>query len=233
MRGCLSVIVIAALFIFGAIWFGGPPLAGTVVEATLTGSGFAAAETDVDVDADPPLTLVAGRADRITIHATDVLWHGLPAGTMTLAIDDVDLFARTAGHVEGSFEDVELRTESGSAIPVTIAIDGPANGAETTIRVARATMERLALAAFEEQFNTKADEVALVAPNEVRFRIGEQTVGAKLELSEDGVVTAKSVLGTVRLVAADPAFPIELSGLAVADDGLSIEGVMDVASLLR
>src|SRR5215212_9436227 len=165
MRGCLSVIVIAALFIVGAIWFGGPPVAGTVVEATLAGSGFASAETDVDVHADPPLTLVAGRADRITIHATDVLWHGLQAGTMTLAIDDVDLFGRTAGHVEGPFEDVELRAESGTSIPVTIAIEGPAHAAETTIRVARTTLEGLALAAFENEFTTKADEVSLVAPN--------------------------------------------------------------------
>src|SRR5215217_2883840 len=127
MRGCLSVIVVAALFILGALWFGGPPLAGTVVEATLAGSGFVAAEMDVEVEAEPPLTLVGGRADRITIHASDVLWHGLHAGTMTLAIDDVDLFARTAGHVEGSFEDVELRAESGSTIPVTIALEGPAD----------------------------------------------------------------------------------------------------------
>ena len=50
MRGCLSVIVIAALFIFGAIWFGGPPLAGTVVQAMRAGEPGAAIVSTADVD---------------------------------------------------------------------------------------------------------------------------------------------------------------------------------------
>ena len=107
MRGCLSVLIIAAAFLVGVVWFGGVPLAETVVEASLTASAFEADELDVTVGADPPLQLALGRADRVEIEATGVRWEDLRAGSMSMRLDGVDLLARTATTADGEFRDVE------------------------------------------------------------------------------------------------------------------------------
>jgi hypothetical protein len=232
MRGCFSILILAAGFILAAIWFGGPPLAGTVVEATLTGSGFSADELDVKVEASVPVTLVAGRADRVTVDATGVRWSGLRAGSMSLAIDDVDLFGRTAGRVEGRFDDAELTGLGGAPVPASISISGPASAATTKVRVDRSTVERLAAAAFQAEFGIRADTVALVAPDEVRLGVAGQTLSARLEILPNGGVAATSPLGTVTLVTAASSLPLTLSGLAVGENGLELTGTIDIASLL-
>ena len=70
MRGCLFVVIIAIMFLTGAIWFGGPPLASAVVTSSLASSGFSSQTLDVEVTAEPPLTLAIGRANTIAIDAT-------------------------------------------------------------------------------------------------------------------------------------------------------------------
>jgi hypothetical protein len=232
MRGCFSILIIAAGFILAAVWFGGPPLAGTVVEATLTGSGFSADELDVKVDASVPLTLVAGRADRVTVDATGVRWSGLRADSMSLAIDDVDLFGRTAGRVEGNFENAELTGLGGAPVPASITISGPAAAATTRVRIDRPAVERLAIEAFEAEFGVSADSVALVAPDVVRLGFSDQALGARLEILPNGAVGATSALGTVTLVTAASSLPLTLSGLTVGDAGLELTGTIDIVGLL-
>src|SRR5919112_3846543 len=113
MRGCLTILVLAAAFVVGAIWFGGPPLAGTVVEASLTGAGLTADELDVTVSSDPPLGLVTGRADRVSIHATGVGWGSIEAESMDLDLIGVDLFGRTATSADGTFDGVAVEAPGG------------------------------------------------------------------------------------------------------------------------
>jgi DUF2993 family protein len=234
MRGCLSILVLAALFVVGAIWFAGPPIASTVLEATLTSSGFAADELDVSVDTSPPLVLVVGRADRVTIRASGVHWNGLEAETMALEMADVDLFARTAGHVDGSFDGVELAGPDGEPVLVSIDLNGPAEAAATTVRVDRQTVERIAKAAFEGEFGVNAESVRLVAPNEIRLTIAGLTIAGRLEVFGDGGLAISSPLGpAVTLVAPDPSLPLTLTGLSVDDAGLVLTGTLEVSSLIR
>jgi hypothetical protein len=234
MRGCLSILLLAAVFIVGAIWFAGPPIASTVLEATLTSSGFAADELDVNVDTSPPLVLVVGRADRVTIHARGLRWNGLEAESMALEMDDVDLFARSAGHVEGSFDGVELAGPDGQPVLVSIDLNGPAEAAATTVRVDRQAVERIAKAAFEAEFQVKADSVELVAPNQVRLTIAGQSVSGRLEVFGDGGLAVSSSLGlSLTLLASDPSLPWILTGLSVDDAGLVLTGTLEVTSLIR
>lgn len=234
MRGCLSVLVLAALFVLGALWFGGPPIASTVLEATLTSSGFAADELDVTVETSPPLSLVVGRADRVTIHARGVRWNGLEAASMALEMDDVDLFARSAGHTDGSFDGVEFAGADGEPVLVSIDVTGPADAAATTVHVDRQTVERIAKAAFEAEFGIKADAVALVAPDAVRLTVAGQSVSGRLEVFGDGGLAVSSPLGpSLTLVAPDPGLPLALTGLSVVDGGLLLIGTLEVSSLIR
>jgi len=233
VRGCLSVLIIAAVFLVGIVWFGGVPLAETVVEASLTSSAFEADELDVTVHADPPLELALGRADRVEIEATGVRWEDLRAGSMTLRLDGVDLLGRTATTADGQFRDVELAVAGGEPALVGIAIHGPANGARTTIEIDRPTVNRMALAAFEETFGTRPDSAELVAPNGVRVGIGGRELNGTLRVDVDGALVVSSGLGTIRLVEPDPSLPLRLTSVSIVDGGLALTGTLDVSALLR
>jgi hypothetical protein len=233
LRGCLSVLIIAAVFLVGIVWFGGVPLAETVVEASLTSSAFEADELDVTVHADPPLVLALGRADRVEIEATGVRWEDLRAGSMTLRLDGVDLLGRTATTADGQFRDVELAVAGGDPALVGIAIHGPADGARTTIAIDRPTVNRMALAAFEKTFGTRPDSAELVAPNGVRVGIGDRQLNGTLRVDVDGALVVSSGLGTIRLVEPDPSLPLRLTSVSIVDGGLALTGTLDVSALLH
>lgn len=234
MRGCLSVLVLAALFALGALWFGGPPIASTVLEATLTSGGFTADELDVTVETALPPRLVLGRADRVTIQARGVKWNGLEAESMALEMNDVDLFARSAGQTDGSFDGVVLLGPDDEPVVVSIDLNGPAEAATTTVRVDRQTVERIAKAAFEAEFGIKADAFELVPPNTIRMTVAGQSVSGRLEVFSDSGLTASSPLGpSVTLVAPEPSLPLTLTGLSVTGGGLVLTGTLDVNRLIR
>jgi hypothetical protein len=233
MRGCLSVLIIAAAFLVGIVWFGGVPLAETVVEASLTSSAFEADELDVTVHADPPLVLALGRADRVEIEATGVRWEELRAGSMSMRLDGVDLLARTATTADGQFRDVELAVAGGDPALVGIGISGPAGGARTTIDIDGPTVNRVALAAFEEKFGTRPDAADLVAPDGIRVRLGGNELLGTLRVDSDGALVVVSGLGTVRLVEPDPSIPLRLTGVSIVNGGLELTGTLDVSALLR
>jgi hypothetical protein len=233
VRGCLSVLIIAAAFLVGVVWFGGVPLAETVVEASLTASAFDADELDVTVRADPPLQLALGRADRVEIEATGVRWEDLRAQAMSMRLDGVDLLARTATTADGEFRDVELAVAGGDPALVGIAISGPADGADTTIDIDGPTVSRMALAAFEDQFGTRPDSAALVAPNLVQVTLGDRQLSGRLVLEADGALVVETGLGKVRLVEPDPALPLRLTAVSIVNGGLELTGTLDVSALLR
>lgn len=233
MRGCLSVLIIAAAFLLGIVWFGGPPLAETVVESSLTGSGFEADRLDVTVAADPPLALAVGRADRVEIEATGVRWKDLRAGSMTLRLDGVDLLARSATTADGQFRDVELAVAGGDPALVAITFAGPADGAATTIEIDRAAVSRMALAAFEQEFGTRPDAAELVAPDQIQVRLGGSALSGTLQVDADGALVVVATIGAVRLVEPDSSLPLRLTGVSVGNAGLRLTGTTDLASLLR
>lgn len=233
MRGCLSVLILAAVFLVGIVWFGGVPLAETVVEASLTSSAFEADELDVTVHANPPLVLALGRADRVQIEAQGVRWKELRAGSMTLRLDGVDLLGRTATTADGQFRDVELAVAGGDPALVGIAIHGPAAAALTTIEIDGPSVNRMALASFEKTFGVRPDSAELVAPNGIRVRIGDRQLDGTLRVDVDGALVVSSGLGTLRLVEPDPSLPLRLTSVSIVDGGLALTGTLDVSALLR
>jgi hypothetical protein len=232
LRGCLSVLLIAAAFFVATVWFGGPPLAESVVEASLTGSGLTADELDVTVTAEPPLVLALGRADRIQIEATGVRWKDLRAGSMSMQLNGVDLVGRTAITAYGQFREVELAVPGGDPALVGITIAGLTEDANATIDIDAPTVSRIAITAFEQEFGSRPDSIELVAPDQIRARFGGNSLGGTLRV-EGGALVLPTSVGTFRLVEPDPSIPLRLSGVAVDATGLALTGTIDLRSLLR
>jgi hypothetical protein len=232
LRGCLTVLILAAAFVVGAVWFGGPPIAATVVEASLTGSGFASDELNVTVRAEPPLLLGLGRADSVEIVATGVRWNGLRAGSMTMRLDGVDLLGRTATTADGEFRDVEMAIAGGDSAIVGITIAGPADHAHTTIVIDGTTVNRIALDAFEREYGSRPESAELVAPDRISLRFGGNALSGTLRVEADGALVVATPLGTARLVEPNLAIPFHLTGVSVGAAGMELSGTTDLESLL-
>jgi hypothetical protein len=237
VRGCLSVLVIAAVFLVATVWFGGQPLAGAVVEASLAAAGFQADTLDVEVTASPPLRLATGHADVIRIEATGMRWNALRASSMDLSLGDVDLLNRTAATADGSFEDVDLGGADASAeaepLSARITLAGPASEALATISIPGATVESLVRDAVERELDVRPETVTLSAPDTLALQIAGNVVSGQLILDVSGAVVLSTTLGTIRLVAPDPSIPLQLSELAVESGALVLRGTLNVQGMLR
>lgn len=234
MRGCLFVLLTGVLVLVGVVWFAGPPVAGTLVETTLTAAGLNADEMDVTVETDPPLALATGRADRVSIDARGVTWNEVRAGRLTLELGGVDLFGRTARTADGEIDDVELALTGEDDEPLLVAIvfSGPANAALTAVSIDGPTTEALAAAAFTEELDIAPDRVTLVAPDTIRFEAAGSSVDGTLAVGVGGRIEAATLLGTVTVFETS-GLPLRLTDLSLGPDGLEVTGTLDVASLLR
>jgi len=233
VRGCLSVLILGIAFLAGAIWFGGPPLAAAVVTSTLSTGGFASDTLDVEVTADPPLTLAVGRAKKVAITATGVRWNGLRLATLALTLGSVDLIARTAATADGHFGGVQLHGTGGQPILGDVQLTGSADAAQTTITIDAATVSTMALAAFEASYGVKPSSASLVAPDVVRLEVAGLTISGKLAVAPDGSIGVVANGSTIRLVDPDPSLPFHLIGLSVTSKALELRGTLDVGALLR
>src|SRR2546421_6060455 len=114
MGGCLSVLAIAAGLVLVVAWFGGPTLAAALIERSLAGAGYAATDTSVSVSSDPPLEILTGHADRVTIRATGATIRNLTAARLALTLTNVDLVAGRFSAIDGELGDVSIRSADGS-----------------------------------------------------------------------------------------------------------------------
>jgi hypothetical protein len=233
MRGCLFVVLLAALFVLVGVWFGGPPLASAVVTSGLHASGLQADYLDVDVHSDPPLELAAGHADEVGIRGTHLEWNGLRAGSIDLTLNDVDLVSRTAGAAEGRLELVDLPNVDPPGSTGTVVIDGPADSAATTITIDGETIEAMALAAFETKLGVRPDRATLTEPNLVHVQAGAVELSGALVVGPDGSIGVATPLGVVPVIKPDPSGPVRLTGVGVQDGSLVLTGTLDVESLLQ
>jgi len=235
MRGCLFVLVLAAALIAAIAWFAAEPVVDAVVRSALGGSGVRASSLTVTARSDPPPKLILGRADTLTIDASDLDWRTLQAKRLQLTLDGVDLFARTITTIHGTIDGAEI-TEVGSPDPIqvaSIALDGPAGEAAVTITIERAAIRAVVLAAVQRQFGTGATDVQLVAPNGLRLTTPGATIEGTMVIASDGSLAFSTRLGEVTMLRVDPAIPIELRSISVVDGGLRIGGVLDANGLLR
>ena len=232
MRGCLSVLVIAALFVVVGAWFGGPPIAAALVSTGLTSSGFHSNDLAVTVQADPPLALALGRADRVVVSGTDVAWNGLTADTLDLTLHGVDLIGRTADQANGVLTGVELPNVDPPGSKASVDIAGPGDSAVVTITIDGATVEAMAIEAFDQKLGVRPSSATLTEPNVIRFKAGPVTAAGALTIGPGGSLDVSTPLGTVTVLEPSPSQPIHLTSVAVENGSLVLTGTLDVSDLL-
>jgi hypothetical protein len=230
MRGCLSILIIAAIFVVAGAWFGGPPVAEALVTTGLTTAGLQSDDLDVSVDADPPVQLALGRADQVTIDATDVEWDGIYADTLTLVLRDVDFLSRSAANVSGRLTGVELPDVEPSGSTATIDIEGPGDAATVTITIDGPTFDAMAIEAFDEKLGVRPSSVTLAEPNVLRVTAGPISASSAMTV-ENGSLVVASPLGPVTVLDADPSRPFQLTEVAVQGGSLVLTGTFEVADL--
>lgn len=233
MRGCLFVVILAAAVLVGGVWFGGPPLAGGVVAVGLAATGFRAAETTVDVVADPPLELLAGHADSVRIRARSATVEGLTAARVDLLLSDVDLLGRRAGVVAGELTGVRVGGADDPLAIDAVEVSGPASGATTVVTIPPASVEGVVALAIERTFGTRGASVRLVSPDRLSFALAGRQVEAVVSVGASGSLVASAPIGALELVPASAFRPLRVTNARVAGGALVLTGTLDLDALLR
>jgi hypothetical protein len=233
MRGCLSVLVLGAALVLVVAWFGGPTLAGLLIERSLATAGYTAAETSVTVSSDPPLEILAGHADRVTIRGTRATLRDLTAAELIVTITNVDLVGGRFSRVDGLLSDVLIQSADGSSVRArSLAVRGPANAAATTVRIDEAIVAALLADAIRRETGLVVSGVSLSEPNRIRFTAGV-TISGRFDVASDGSVVIGGTSGGPRFTVFDPREDLRLTSVAVAGSDLVLTGTTDLTNLIR
>jgi hypothetical protein len=233
MRGCLSVIVLAFVFVVAGAWLAGPPAAAFVIETGLSSAGFQGSDTKVTVTADPPLEVLTAHADRVEINSNDVTVDQLGAARLSLTLTDADLFNRRFGHVDGTLDGATLKTSDNSSLKATsVVLSGDPSAAAMTIRVARDELSAMALDMIGQELGIDVGTVNFTAPNKVSFSAGSTTIAGQLVIHDGGLAMTVNLPGAQRIdiVEASPGF--RLTKVSIGTDEMVLDGVLDVETLL-
>jgi len=232
MCSLLSVTGIAGAILALVAWFGGPTLAGSMIEASLQSAGFSGSNTTVEVTTDPPFDLLGGRADRVVIRSENATIDQLEADRLELVLLDADLGARGFSRVEGRLEGVTFRAADGTSIEAaTVDVAGPPGDVEGVIRIDAAEVERVAAAEVQRQTGVALGSTTLEAPDLVVFSLFLLRVEGRFVVEPDGsLALAVNLPGSPRVaLIADPA--IRFESVQVTDGQLVLTGTLNLPAL--
>lgn len=232
MRGCLFVLLAAALVVSVGAWFGSPILASAVVDSGLRGAGFEGRTLTTTVSADPPPRLLLGHADSVRIQGDDVSFRTFRAGRLDLTLGDVDLIGRSFATIRGTIADAEVNTSDNVPTTADVSVDGDGSAAAARIVVDGATVERVARATLGSQAGIAITRTELVAPDILRIVTPGATLEGRIVIDPSGVVAVSTRLGETRVLALDPSFPLRLRSATVVDGDLQIAAILDAEALL-
>ena len=229
MRGCVSVLVLAAAFVVGGAWFGGPLLAGGIVRSALDASDFEGRNTTVDVVANPPIEVLLGRADEVRIGSDDASLEGLSAVRLDVSLTGIDLVGRRFEHLAGTLDDVTIRGEDGGRTRATsVALAGPPDDVEAIVRIAPSAVDDLVADAIEREIGFSVGSVSLRAPDTLVFTAGPLEATGRLVVELDGSLSlAADLPGNPRIAILDAGAPLVFESVSI-DEDLVLVGSLDL-----
>ncbi len=232
MRGCLFVLILAGAVLAGAAWFGSPVLASTVIAAGLQNAGYHAASGTISATSNPPPKLLIGRADRVEIVGAGVDFRTFHAASLDLVLTDVDVVARTAGHISGRIDGAELTSPEGPTARADVTVEGSGRAADASIVVPGTSVDQAVKAAFQARFGVAVTSTDLVAPDVLRIGTTSATIEGRLAIDSTGGIVLSTPLGASPILHLDPSFPLRLRAVSVDAGNLRIDAVLDVSALL-
>ncbi len=229
--GCGGAIAILGLAIV-LLWAVLPPAAAGLIRLGLEAAGLRADRLVVRVEADPPLRLLAGRADRVAVEGTIVRWDGMAAHSLALTLDDVDLFGRRAGRVEGLLEGVDIAAgTAGSLVAVRIEVSGAGSGPRARLIVAPEEAARVVLA-LARGVGVVGGRVTLVPPDRVEVEVAGHRLTARVAVVDGDVVVEGGGLARLVVLEAGAVAGFTVNSVVVGSDrGLVVEGRLDPGRL--
>lgn len=233
MRSCLFQLLVLVAMVFALLWFGLPFGASWLATNALNAGGFSGTDTKVDVSAYPPPLLLTGHADSIHLVSSQVGMGDLHAAGLDLTLGEVELFSRKIGTVTGTLEGVRVATPDGQPLTVdTVKLSGAARTANAEMDVSMAEAQRLAVAQLKAL--GVAATVTLAAPNKVTVTAGGKSQPGRLEVAAGGLLLVPDgdSLPTVTLIAPGGGNPFRVSSVTIGADQLTLNGTIDVESLL-
>jgi hypothetical protein len=233
MRSCLIQLLMAFAVVFALLWFGLPFGASWLATNALTAAGFTGTDTRVEVKADLPPRILTGHADSIRVTSTSVGVGDLHAESIDLTLGNVDLFSRTLDTVNGTLSGVHVIATDGQTVTIdSVAIDGSAKSATSTLTLSHAEAARLA----EQQLSSRGlvGKVALSAPDKVVLTINGRSEPGRLAIRNQALVLVPNnkSLPTLILLAPGDGNPFALTSVSVGATSVTLVGTLDVDKLL-
>lgn len=235
MRACLTFLVFAALLVGLIAWVGLPVLAAGAIDVGLGLAGFHGDHTSVDVRADPPLELVLGRANGVTVRSEAVTSGPLTAENLNLTLTDVGLFDRSASDVSGTLTGVVFHAEDGSVVNVSrIELDGPLEAARARLTIPAAEVRTHVQAALAAAGITAGD-ITPQPPDSLLVTVLGRQARAVLGIDAAGRIgLVVPGIATVGVVEPPAGLGVRFTSVSVAADrSLLVDGTIDLSSLLR
>jgi hypothetical protein len=234
MRGCLSIIVLAIVFVVAGTWLVGPGLAGFVVESGLSTTGFHGTNTSVTVTSDPRLELLTGHADEVRIESNQATLDRFTAARVDLTLGDVQLISRDFTRVDGTLVDATMTTAAGATLQATeVDFSGQASAADVTIRVDRQALTAMALASLAHERGVAVGSVKVSAPDRILFSVGASTIAGRLVIHDGGLSVAVALPGDPQLELIESQGDLRLTDATIRDEDLILRGILDTTELIH
>jgi hypothetical protein len=231
VRGCVTIILLAIVFVAAVGWLAGPPAAGVVIQAGLTAGGLQASDLEVTVDSDPNWEVLTGRADRVRINGAQATLRGTSIEHLELELRDVVILDRRAAIVSGQLDGVVVGEGTARGLRVERISLGGGDPVTAIAEVDEHLVTTLIFAGLDARLGQRPDEVTLVPPDRLVIRLGQTVLDGDLRVQAGALVLripgpAGAAIGDLVLLDAG-ALPLELDTVAVRDGRLVLGGTLD------
>jgi len=233
VRGCLFVLILAALLALAGGWIGGPVLAAALVEGGLAGAGFEGRNTVVRVTSEPPIAVLGGTLQRVEVGADDAKLDEIGARRIDMALLGMNLLDRTVTEIDGDLTGVTFASAPDAPEISRIELHGRAADADAVLTMSAAAVERYAADRIDDAVGVNVGAAQLREPDILRFSVAGVAIEGRLVIEPDGrLALATNLPGDPRIPLLDPA-PLRVDSVVVLDDELVLTGTLDVEALLE
>jgi hypothetical protein len=233
VRGCLFVLVLAALLALAGGWLGGPVLAAALVEGGLASAGFEGRNTVVRVTSDPPIAVLGGTLQRVEIGADDAHVDEIGARRIDLTLLGMNLVDRSVTGIDGHLSAVTFASAPDAPAISSIELHGKADDADAVLKMGSRSIERYAAERIDAAVGVDVGAAELREPDLLRFSVAGVGIEGRLVIEPDGrLALAADLPGNPRISLLDPA-PLRVDSVVVLDDQLVLTGNLDVEALLE